>query len=353
MAADRHGNHRWACGTGARGLIRRQTCGCRAPRSRAAAPKGATTLSVPLSGAGKRRAGPVPVAVRQCQSAKSPADGQLPSRAPFAQVSHQCLGRPRLAGGFRRLRAGADADAAHAPSAPMPSCATAIPISIWRRSGRLKVSAAYLRQFTELKGYQTPQTEAPPFLIGRWALYDRADAGRRRLCAADLPRRHRDPGRQYPHRAPQARELCGALPDPGQQCAGRARERRRRSSSCPSATARTSITSRSGCRAARRRATATSANKRRARLDRQDNQLRASATAGCQFGRPAAVSARCTLSLRHRRSRSIKRTRAIEAATRRGAETQGPAAAGMPRAQTHTGGGSRGKPPPAKLRAED
>ncbi len=30
----------------------------------------------------------------------------------------------------------------------------------------------YLRQFTELKGYQTPQTEAPAFLIGRWVLYD-------------------------------------------------------------------------------------------------------------------------------------------------------------------------------------
>jgi hypothetical protein len=30
----------------------------------------------------------------------------------------------------------------------------------------------YLRLFTELKGYQTPQTEAPPFLIGRWVLHD-------------------------------------------------------------------------------------------------------------------------------------------------------------------------------------
>ncbi len=30
----------------------------------------------------------------------------------------------------------------------------------------------YLRQFTQLKGYQTPQTIAPPFLIGRWVLYD-------------------------------------------------------------------------------------------------------------------------------------------------------------------------------------
>ena len=29
----------------------------------------------------------------------------------------------------------------------------------------------YLRQFAALKG-QTPQAEAPPFLIGRWALYD-------------------------------------------------------------------------------------------------------------------------------------------------------------------------------------
>lgn len=30
----------------------------------------------------------------------------------------------------------------------------------------------YLREFTTLKGYDTPQTEAPPFLIGRWVLYD-------------------------------------------------------------------------------------------------------------------------------------------------------------------------------------
>jgi hypothetical protein len=30
----------------------------------------------------------------------------------------------------------------------------------------------YLSQFTALKGYQTPQTIAPPFLIGRWVLYD-------------------------------------------------------------------------------------------------------------------------------------------------------------------------------------
>lgn len=29
----------------------------------------------------------------------------------------------------------------------------------------------YLRQFTELKGYGTPQFEAPPFVIGRWVLY--------------------------------------------------------------------------------------------------------------------------------------------------------------------------------------
>ena len=32
---------------------------------------------------------------------------------------------------------------------------------------------SYLRQFIEIKGYQTPQTEAPPFLIGRWALHDK------------------------------------------------------------------------------------------------------------------------------------------------------------------------------------
>lgn len=30
----------------------------------------------------------------------------------------------------------------------------------------------YLREFTALKGYQTPQVEAPPFLIGRWALHN-------------------------------------------------------------------------------------------------------------------------------------------------------------------------------------
>jgi hypothetical protein len=30
----------------------------------------------------------------------------------------------------------------------------------------------YLRQFTELKGYTTPKFEAPPFVIGRWVLYE-------------------------------------------------------------------------------------------------------------------------------------------------------------------------------------
>ncbi len=30
----------------------------------------------------------------------------------------------------------------------------------------------YLRQFTELKDYRAPKVEAPPFIIGRWALYD-------------------------------------------------------------------------------------------------------------------------------------------------------------------------------------
>ena len=30
----------------------------------------------------------------------------------------------------------------------------------------------YLRQFAELKGYATPKLEAPPFVIGRWVLYD-------------------------------------------------------------------------------------------------------------------------------------------------------------------------------------
>ena len=30
----------------------------------------------------------------------------------------------------------------------------------------------YLKQFTVMKGYATPQTEAPAFLIGRWVLYD-------------------------------------------------------------------------------------------------------------------------------------------------------------------------------------
>jgi hypothetical protein len=32
----------------------------------------------------------------------------------------------------------------------------------------------YLRQFRELKNYQTPQRLAPPFLIGSWVLYDHA-----------------------------------------------------------------------------------------------------------------------------------------------------------------------------------
>jgi hypothetical protein len=32
----------------------------------------------------------------------------------------------------------------------------------------------YLRQFTEMKGYGTPKLEAPPFVIGRWVLYDEA-----------------------------------------------------------------------------------------------------------------------------------------------------------------------------------
>lgn len=31
----------------------------------------------------------------------------------------------------------------------------------------------YLRQFRALKGYDTPQTLAPPFLIGNWALLDK------------------------------------------------------------------------------------------------------------------------------------------------------------------------------------
>jgi hypothetical protein len=30
----------------------------------------------------------------------------------------------------------------------------------------------YLRQFTELKAYDTPKLQAPPFVIGRWVLYD-------------------------------------------------------------------------------------------------------------------------------------------------------------------------------------
>lgn len=30
----------------------------------------------------------------------------------------------------------------------------------------------YLSEFTALKGYRTPKTEAPPFIIGRWALFD-------------------------------------------------------------------------------------------------------------------------------------------------------------------------------------
>jgi len=30
----------------------------------------------------------------------------------------------------------------------------------------------YLRQFSQLKDYKTPQLEAPPFVIGRWVLYE-------------------------------------------------------------------------------------------------------------------------------------------------------------------------------------
>ena len=30
----------------------------------------------------------------------------------------------------------------------------------------------YLRQYTALKGYGTPKREAPPFVIGRWVLYN-------------------------------------------------------------------------------------------------------------------------------------------------------------------------------------
>lgn len=48
----------------------------------------------------------------------------------------------------------------------------------------------YLRQFAELKGYQTPQAEAPPFLIGRWALHDKPlrvdDAYVPPLCLDDI-----------------------------------------------------------------------------------------------------------------------------------------------------------------------
>lgn len=48
----------------------------------------------------------------------------------------------------------------------------------------------YLRQFSELKGFQTPQTEAPPFLIGRWALHDKPlrvdDAYVPPLCLDDV-----------------------------------------------------------------------------------------------------------------------------------------------------------------------
>lgn len=49
---------------------------------------------------------------------------------------------------------------------------------------------SYLRQFSELKNYQTPQTEAPPFLIGRWALHDQPlrvdDAYVPPLCLDDI-----------------------------------------------------------------------------------------------------------------------------------------------------------------------
>lgn len=48
----------------------------------------------------------------------------------------------------------------------------------------------YLREFTALKGYRTPQTEAPPFLIGRWALHDKPlrvdDAYVPPLCLNDI-----------------------------------------------------------------------------------------------------------------------------------------------------------------------
>lgn len=48
----------------------------------------------------------------------------------------------------------------------------------------------YLREFTALKGYQTPQAEAPPFLIGRWALHEKPlrvdDAYVPPLCLDDI-----------------------------------------------------------------------------------------------------------------------------------------------------------------------
>ena len=63
----------------------------------------------------------------------------------------------------------------------------------------------YLRQFTALKGYGTPQTEAPPFLIGRWVLYDQPmrvdDAYVPPMCLDDIVIQDGDIRTGRPHRA--------------------------------------------------------------------------------------------------------------------------------------------------------
>jgi hypothetical protein len=63
----------------------------------------------------------------------------------------------------------------------------------------------YLRQFAALKGYQTPQAEAPPFLIGRWALYDQPmrvdDAYVPPICLDDVVIQDGNVRTGRPHRA--------------------------------------------------------------------------------------------------------------------------------------------------------
>ncbi len=54
----------------------------------------------------------------------------------------------------------------------MPSYAPRDPDLYLAKIRQAEGFRTYLREFTALKGYQTPQTIAPPFLIGRWVLYD-------------------------------------------------------------------------------------------------------------------------------------------------------------------------------------